>query len=280
MYQMTKLDQPEILNVLFTQSSMSAEMSSTEGELIAIPVAEGISIHCFFKKAAEDAPTILYFGDCSDKPDTIENIARNYNRHGVNVFIVSYRGHGMNAGTPSLSTLIDDADSIYTYCRDWLISSGFTGPLFILGNGLGSVCAIEIAFSYGDMIKGLIVENCICDTVPFLEALGVSTATHKITEEDGLQLLAKIEKIKIPTLIFHGANDKTVPIPEAEKLQASSGARSKQFFIIPGARRDNLIEAGGELYYKTVKTHIDTVSGVNTWRQRRRRFKKGQGEQG
>jgi hypothetical protein len=124
-----------------------------------------------------------------------------------------------------------------------------------------------------DSIKGLILESGICDTTSFLEALGASGVQTDFTEKEGFNTLEKIEKIKIPTLIFHGACDGLVAIAEAENLQASSGARAKQFFVIPGADHHTVGKTGGKLYIKTIKEFIDTVSGVNTWRQKRRDHK-------
>ena len=77
-------------------------------------------------------------------------------------------------------------------------------------------------------------------------------------------------------MIFHGARDALVAIAEAEKLQASSGARTKQFFVIPGAEHHTVGETGGDLYVEEIKKFIDTVCGVNTWRQKRKSHKRNQ----
>jgi hypothetical protein len=106
-----------------------------------------------------------------------------------------------------------------------------------------------------------------------LQAVGVSSEHAAITEEEGFDIIKKIEKIKLPTLIFHGARDSQVSVAQAENLQSCSGAKSKQFYVIPGAERDRLPEAGGDLYFQTIKKHIDTICGINTWRQRRKSFK-------
>ena len=85
--------------------------------------------------------------------------------------------------------------------------------------------------------------------------------------------MKKIAGLTLPTMIFHGAKDSWVSIREAEKLQSHCGAKNKQFFVIPGAERDNLPEAGGELYFQTIKKFIDGICGTNTWREKRRKFK-------
>ena len=77
----------------------------------------------------------------------------------------------------------------------------------------------------------------------------------------------------MPTLLLHGSRDQLIPVHEAEKLQAESGAKTKQFHMIPGADHNSLILVGGEQYFKTIKSFTDTVTGQNTWRQRRKKFK-------
>jgi len=112
----------------------------------------------------------------------------------------------------------------------------------------------------------------MCQTTEYLTSRGVDTSSILNLEEQGFGNVEKVEKIELPTLIFHGAKDARISIADAEKLQASSAARTKQFFIIPGAQHEFLYKSGGELYFETIKKFIDTLCGVNTWRQKRRKY--------
>ncbi len=203
-------------------------------------------------------------------------MAESYLKQGINVFLTSYRGCGINNGTPSVAAMYSDSEKLFHLAIDWLSNKGCNGPVFVMGQSLGSICAIDTVFKNGDSIKGLIIESGICATASFLEAMGVSPKQADIVEEDGFNNIEKIEKIKTPTLIFHGARDVLVAAADAEKLQASSGARSKQFFIIPGAEHNTLGETGGDLYFQTIKQFTDTVCGVNTWRKKRQDQKRNQ----
>jgi len=153
---------------------------------------------------------------------------------------------------------------------DWLHHRAYRGPIFVMGQSLGSICAINTVFKKSDLVKGLIIESGVCGTKIYLQAMGVSLEQTDITEQEGFNTIEKIAKIKIPTLIFHGARDELVTIAEAEKIQASSGARTKQFIVIPGAKHHTVNEIGGDLYIQTIKKFTDTVCGVNTWRQKRK----------
>jgi hypothetical protein len=43
--------------------------------------------------------------------------------------------------------------------------------------------------------------------------------------------------------------------------------------VIPGAGHDTVSKIGGDLYFQKIKEFINTVCGVNTWRQRRKEYK-------
>ena len=71
-------------------------------------------------------------------------------------------------------------------------------------------------------------------------------------------------------MILHGARDQLIPPSEAEKLQAESGARNKQFLLIPGADHNTMISTAGRLYFQTIRQFIDTITGASSWRNKRR----------
>ena len=203
-------------------------------------------------------------------------MAASYNQHGINVLILSYRRDNGSNDCLTLEQFYQDGRHLFDQASNWLKDNSCTGALFVMGQALGSTLAIDTASTHSEAIKGLLLESAISQTGEYLKGLGLTIDSINELEEKGFCNLEKIEKIKLPTLIFHGARDPIIPIAEAEKLQASSGARSKQFFIIPGAQHDNLYLIGGALYFETIKKFIDTLCGVNTWRQKRRKYNESQ----
>lgn len=268
-----KIDQPDVTALLFSRENSLQSLCPADAEDVLFEIYPDISLQCRFYFAAQDAPVLFVYPATIGDSHSIDKVAEDYRRQGMNIFLTSYRGCGKNGGSPSVSAMYADSEKLLHLALDWLSGKGCLGPYFVMGQSLGATCAIDTVVKNGDSIKGLILESGICGTASFLAALGASPAQVDITEEEGFNTLEKIEKIKIPTLIFHGAGDGLVAIAEAENLQASSGARTKQFFVIPGAEHHTVGKIGGELYIKTIKQFIDTVSGVNTWRQKRRDHK-------
>lgn len=275
----TKLDKPDILAHLFPQLSTTISPCPPGATDVQLEVDKGIMLGCRYYSGAPEFPTLLFFPSAHETVSTFDPVAKVYNEHGMNVFFVSYRGQGNNSGSPTIEAMLTDAGRVVELARGWLSDNNFGGPFFIMGQSLGSVCAINIMYHSTEAAKGLIIESGICNTASYLEAIGANVSHLEFDEEEGFNNIQKIEKIKSPTLIFHGAKDALVTVSEAENLQASSGARSKQFFVIPGAEHHTLAQTGGELYFQTIKKYIDTVCGVNTWRRRRKSFKSSKGSE-
>ena len=278
-----KIDTPEVLSLLFQppQNNSDSVGCPKNAEDIMVPVAPEIVLNCRFYSSAPDAPTLFYFHGGTESCDTFNQEAEYYLSQEVNVFLASYRGYGQSGGTPSVSSLFTDGRILFSKASEWLKDKGFSGPLFVMGRSLGSVFAIDIAHVNNDTVKGLIIESGFCETVSLLNVLGLPYSDADLPEQEGFDILRKLAEIKLPTMIFHGAKDRLVPTTLAEKLQSFSGARNKQFFIIPGADHDTVSKTGGILYFQKIKDFINTVCGVNTWRERRKKFKSGHnGENG
>jgi len=274
MQKYSKIENSKLFDPLFNVSAEWMGNCPEYAEDVEFTTADKTALVCRLFLAGETAPTLLYFHDSMESIEKYDEIGRNYINHGINFLFTSYRGMGKNGGTPGIISLMEDAGFIMDQTLLLTQKRKFESSLFVMGKSLGCACAIDIAYNYADSLKGMIIESGFCDTIPFLKKAGVDICKRGLSEEDGFNNREKIEKIKLPTLILHGSRDTLVPPVQAEILQASSGARTKQFHIIPGADRESMIATGGELYFKTIKTFTDTTSGVNTWRQRRRKYKK------
>ena len=272
----TKLDQPEVLASIFYPGKCTKTQLPGNAEDIDIEVAAGIIIGCRFFIQDKSSPNILFFHGNGEKVCDYDEIGPMYNAAGMNFLVVDYRGYGWSNGTPTVSNMLEDAEILFQEARNWLSFNQFTGALFLMGRSLGSIPAIDLAKNHEDDIKGLILESAIADTIPLAKNLGLDLESIEFSEEDGFRNLQKIETVTKPTFIFHGALDELIPAAEAEKLQAHSGARTKEFVIIPGAQHNTMIAVGGRLYFETIKGFINKLTGATNWRKRRKSGKNQQ----
>lgn len=264
-------DHPDIVSKLLRPPPPSRLQTSTLGEDVVF-TANQITLTDRFFAAGKDLPSLLYFHGGDESMDTFADEAEGYRNVGLNVFLFSYRGFAGSTGSPSLTTMLADAEAQLLHGISWLNAKGHTGPLFVVGRCIGSLCAVYSASRHQDKLKGLILESAYCELQPILTNLGLETLAGELLEEDDVMMLRCLEAIKLATSIFHGSKDSLVPIAQAEKLQAASAAKTKQFLLVPGAQHGDVARTAGHLYFQAVKTFVDTVCGLNTWRDKRRRF--------
>ena len=272
------LDQPEILSRLFYPRSEPKTRLPAGAVDVNFEVESGVVLGCRFHIHDTAAPSIIYFHGNGEIVCDHDEIGREYMDIGCNFLVMSYRGYGWSSGTPTVEAMFNDGEKLFQQTIAWLKKEGCTGPLFLMGRSLGSACAIDIAFSRGDTVKGLIIESGFADTLPLLEVLGISPEKTGLREEECFGNREKIASVKIPTLILHGARDQLIPASEAEKLQANSGARNKQFLLVPGADHNTMISTAGRMYFQTIRHFIDTLTGASSWKTRRKLQKSGIGE--
>jgi alpha-beta hydrolase superfamily lysophospholipase len=266
----SKLDHPEHLSSIFFPRTCPPTPLPAGASDVKIEVAPNIHIGCRFHINDASSPNILFFHGNGETVADYDEIGPLYTKAGMNLLVAEFRGYSWSDGSPTVATMLTDAEHLFNETRNWLSFNTHTGALFIMGRSLGSVPAIDLASKHASDIKGLILESAIAHTIPLIQSLGLDLNDTEFSEEDGFQNIEKIKKVESPTFIFHGARDEIISASEAENLQAFSGAKSKEFMVIPGATHNTMIATGGDLYFTTIKKFIDKVTGITNWRRRRK----------
>ena len=269
-----KMDSSDALQFIFCPRSTPHTPAPAGSRDIDISVDPGVTLGSRLWIADPAAPNILFFHGNGEIVSDYDDIGPMYTGQEVNFWVVDFRGYGWSSGSPTVTNMMRDSATVYATAKNWFAEHDFSGPLFVMGRSLGSASAIEIAATKNDEIKGLIIESGFAQTVPLARTLGFDVDGAGLSEEDGFGNLAKIERVTKPTLILHGQQDQLIPLFHAQKLHAACSARTKELQIIPGAEHNTMIAVGGILYFETIAAFIKKVSGINTWRDRRRRYKK------
>ncbi|MBT8346156.1 MAG: lysophospholipase [Desulfofustis sp.] len=268
----SKMDKPEILAAIFHPRREVRNATPSSCEEFEVTVSENTTLGCRFFNPHANAPVILYFHGNGETVSDYDQIAPYYLKLGLNFFVAGYRGYGWSSGEPSVGALFHDAAVIFERVLEHCHNKGISEEFFIMGRSLGSAACIDLGHRFPDLIKGIIIDSGFSYTLPLAARLGYNVSDSGLSEEDCFNNLEKIREIKIPTLILHGAEDQLIPLNEAVKLQAESGARTKQLYVVPGADHNSLIIRGGAIYFETIKGFTDTVT-VNrkAWRRRRKK---------
>ena len=108
-------------------------------------VEPGIVLGCRFYMHDSAAPSILYFHGNGEIASDHDEVGLEYMEVGCNLLVMTYRGYGWSAGTPTVQAMFKDGRQLFVKLIAWLRDNGYSGPLFIMGRSLGSVCAIDLA---------------------------------------------------------------------------------------------------------------------------------------
>ncbi|RLB04793.1 MAG: alpha/beta hydrolase [Deltaproteobacteria bacterium] len=252
-FELSLMDRPEVSSFIFYPRRDPPPTKNTS--LCSIEVEEGVFIVCRFYPAAKEAPTILYFHGNGETAGDYDLISSLYSSRGINLFVADYRGYGLSTGEPSMSHILGDAHPIFQEFKKVLQKGGYLEAIFVMGRSLGSVPAIEVAFHYQDELKGLIVESGFSDAFRLLSYIGLPLEGLP-TEQGRFPNGDKMCSIHLPTLLIHAAEDRLIPLREAEELFRLCAAEQKDLVVIPRADHNNLMMVARERYFQAIEEFI------------------------
>jgi pimeloyl-ACP methyl ester carboxylesterase len=251
------LDHPLVKSVLFHPRSEGEYAWPSPGvHPVAIPVEAGVSVGGRLYPAAAGDPAILFFHGNGEIAADYDDIAPLYNRLGISLLVVDFRGYGRSGGSPTAANLLADAVEVFRQTPALLASHDLDPvALYVMGRSLGSAAAIEIAAQRPDGLAGLILESGFADTLALITRLGV-----RITEPDMQMDLfdngTKVGQVIAPTLVIHGESDVLIPAADGRTLYQNCGAVDKKLLLIPGGGHNNLMMVGLETYFQAIRDFL------------------------
>ena len=152
---------------------------------------------------------------------------------GIGVFAPNVRGSAgfgkrfVNLDNGSLR--VDGVKDIKA-CVDFLVGKGIADPkrIGIMGGSYGGYMTMAGLTEYPDLFAaganlfGIVnFETFFAHTQPWMAAISTIEYGDPVTQKDLLRQLSplhKLDRVKAPTLVLHGANDTNVPVVEAEQV--------------------------------------------------------------
>lgn len=189
-------------------------------------------------RLTEAAPdVVLYLHGNSGGMDVNLNHANRFQRWGLSVLLIDYRGFGLSTGAfPSEQQVYQDAETAWQY----LVHTRQIAPhrIIIYGHSLGGAIATELASRHPEA-AGLIVESSFTSIEAMANVRGqyslipVSLILHQ--RFDSIQ---KVPTLAMPTLFIHGLQDTEIPYQMGEQLYQSA-PEPKQLWLVRGAGHAN-----------------------------------------
>jgi fermentation-respiration switch protein FrsA (DUF1100 family) len=203
-------------------------------EDVYLRTSDRVNIHGWFIKAPSAKSTLIFLhGNAGNIGDRLGKIDL-FNRIGVNILIIDYRGYGKSDGYPTEEGVYRDALAAYDYLR----RRADTKEQSIIGYGasLGGAIAVDLASKRP--LTCLIVDSTFSSATDIAKRIYPFVPSFLVKIK--FDSMAKIKNCAIPKFFIHSIDDEMVPIALGKRLyDAAPGP--KEFLEIRGSHNDGHI---------------------------------------
>ena len=206
-------------------------------ELVTFPAHDGLQLSGWLYRPAGTGPgpvVISFHGgpEAQERP-TFNATYQALLSRGIGVFAPNVRGSSgfgkkfVNLDNGALR--VNGVKDIKA-CVDFLVGRGIADPgrIGIMGGSYGGYMTMAGLTEYPDLFAaganlfGIVnFETFFSHTQPWMAAISTIEYGDPVKEKDLLRQLSplsRLERVKAPTLVLHGANDTNVPVVEAEQV--------------------------------------------------------------
>lgn len=223
---------------------------------IEVPTAKGTErLHAWWIPAAtNERGALLYLHGNGDNMGANVNHAARFQRMGLSVLMIDYRGYGLSEGAfPSEKTVYEDAQAGWDY---------LAGPLgyapeqvVVFGHSLGGAIAINLAVQHPNA-AGLIVQGSFTSMQDMAErtvSFGFLPINWLLTQR--FDSVSKVKRLQVPVFYIHGLADHQVPADMSQRLYEAS-PQPKQLWLVPNAGHNGLAEVAGSAFFEQVEAFL------------------------
>jgi fermentation-respiration switch protein FrsA (DUF1100 family) len=209
-------------------------------EDVALTTADGVDIHGWLIPHPQATHTLLFFhgnaGNISHRGDSIAI----FNRLGLSVLIIDYRGYGRSSGTPSEAGLYLDADAAWLYLVE---DRGIEpGRIILFGRSLGASVAADLASRVRP--GGLILESGFSSARDMARHL--YPGLHRVLyRRFDLDAAGRLSRAAGPVLVLHSPHDEIVPYALGRRL-FEAAPEPKEFVDLVGGHNGGFLASQPE----------------------------------
>jgi fermentation-respiration switch protein FrsA (DUF1100 family) len=205
-------------------------------ETLHIPTADGLSLHAWFIPARTPRGTTLLFfhGNAGDISHRLDSIAQ-FNRLGLDVLIVDYRGYGQSQGTPSEAGTYEDARAAWRH----LVEGRGLAParIVLFGRSLGAAVAAKLATQ---VRPGALILESAFTSVPDMAAVHYWFLPVRLLSRFQYDTRASLTQTHCPLLVIHSREDEIVPFSHGQALFDGAG-EPRDLLVIQGGHNDGAL---------------------------------------
>ena len=206
--------------------------------------SDGVKLHAWwFRSGDPGAPVMVWChgnaGNLTDRAD----MAVEFAKRGVSVFLFDYRGFGRSEGSASESSLYKDALAAYDF-----VKQNSDAPIAMYGESVGGPYAAYVAKER--KVRAVVIEN----SFPSLMDMGNSLYKLGWTAPFAMRTTAWLNEAGAPVLVMHGTRDAVIPYALGKKLYDGLRVPKEMLTSHAGHCEIPLFEA--PRYYETVTRFV------------------------
>lgn len=217
---------------------------------VTLQTDDGLTLFSWYKAPNSGKPTIVYFHGNAGHVGTRGTRMRYFLDKGYGIFLLSYRGYGLNPGEPSEKGLYIDA----TAAMNYVLSQKYNpNCVVVFGESLGTGVAVEMAKRFNP--HALILQSPYT-TMGEAAQYNYPYIPAKWLVKDQYDSLSKIPMLQMPIFIFHGDTDDVVPVFMSQQLYDQIKS-IKEMHIYPGLTHQNILnQESAEKIINFIETHV------------------------
>jgi hypothetical protein len=206
-------------------------------EDVTIDTADGLKLHGWFVPHERSSEVLLFLhgngGNIAHRGESL----RIFQRLGINVLIIDYRGYGQSEGTPSENGFYEDARSAWRYLTE---TKGYrAGQIVIFGRSIGGAVAANLITE--QQPAKVILESTFSSARDMAGSL-MPVLSKIVILRYNFDAISHIGQLQTPLLVLHSPDDEIIPFRLGEKLyDAADGP--KQFVKLKGDHNNGFIES-------------------------------------
>ena len=224
-------------------------------EDVIMRTADGLNVHGWFVPSYSQRGVLLFFhGNAGDITTRLESVAL-FQRLGLSVLIVDYRGYGRSEGSPSEKGTYRDARAAWEHLtRERGIGAD---QIVIFGRSLGGAVAAQLASVTRP--AALIVESAFT-SVPDLAARHYRFLPVRLLSRYRYDTRRYVSETSASVLVIHSRDDEIVPFEMGRQIYESA-AEPKAFLELRGGHNDAVFRSA-DAYSSGLAAFLDRTLPV------------------
>ena len=229
-----------------------------------IETSDGERLHGWFVPAGNSRGTLLFFhGNAGNISHRLQSLLI-FNRLGLDVLMIDYRGYGQSSGTPGEQGTYLDARAAWDYLLD---ERGVAANrVVIFGRSLGGAVGAWLASRDDVSPAGLVVESTFSSGLDMGRRLYPVLPVRLITRID-YPVKDYVTAIDSPLLVIHSRDDEIIPFDMARTV-FEAASRPRTFLELAGDHNAGFW-LSRETYVPGLDEYFTGVLGPIRWSETR-----------